>query len=592
MKNVLQTLVLIIVSILTITNMNAQNAGISDDGTSFTPNSSSILELKSTSKGLLVPRMTQAQRTAISSPGEGLLVYQTDEIKGFYYYTSSIWKNVATGNYTVNPVEKSTSCTLSKTETFILATNDITISLPEITTDDNGLTITVKNVGNADDLITVNGVNTQIDDKNDNFIYRWRAKTYIAYNEEWYLQTKSAQTDYIYDVSPDGSWTTIEEIISFLNEHMEAPSVVRLSGGSFPVSSTITINLPYSLTIEGTAYGNASIEASSGLTNKPMFRCLSECYFKMLSFDGSTLINYGSNSGEDAIRFVGSGTYNEVKDCTFSTFYKSILDSTDAELWIFETDFSDISYAAIQFTGSQSGLIFKISEVDFIGCSRGIEFYNGSGVVSSVMNCGFYNSTGNDSAVIYRPSTFSFSDFYFTNNTWNYTGKFFVGYDFTRADGRDANIKIMNNSGIEDQNPKCKINVRNNTTATTVSCANTWYKANWTNTSALTTKFQIVNNKIIYQPSNTMYGFFVITGNISVSSASRIISIGIVKNGVTSTRYGECDLKPSSANVPMQFSTVIYISGVTLNDYFELYVTANASCNVTFQDVQWFTSTY
>ena len=44
-------------------------------------------------KGFLAPRMTQAQRTAISSPADGLLVYQTDATKGFYYYngTSAIW---------------------------------------------------------------------------------------------------------------------------------------------------------------------------------------------------------------------------------------------------------------------------------------------------------------------------------------------------------------------------------------------------------------------------------------------------------------------------------------------------------------------
>jgi hypothetical protein len=51
------------------------------------PNNSAILEMVSTNKGVLVPRMTQLQRDAIASPATGLLIYQTDIIAGFYYYS-------------------------------------------------------------------------------------------------------------------------------------------------------------------------------------------------------------------------------------------------------------------------------------------------------------------------------------------------------------------------------------------------------------------------------------------------------------------------------------------------------------------------
>jgi len=53
-------------------------------GTS-TPHASAQLDVSSTSKGVLVTKMTQAQRTAITSPAVGLLVYQTDGTAGFYY---------------------------------------------------------------------------------------------------------------------------------------------------------------------------------------------------------------------------------------------------------------------------------------------------------------------------------------------------------------------------------------------------------------------------------------------------------------------------------------------------------------------------
>jgi hypothetical protein len=49
-----------------------------------TPNSSAKLEIAATDKGLLIPRMTAAQKTAITTPATGLLVYQTDSETGFY----------------------------------------------------------------------------------------------------------------------------------------------------------------------------------------------------------------------------------------------------------------------------------------------------------------------------------------------------------------------------------------------------------------------------------------------------------------------------------------------------------------------------
>lgn len=56
-----------------------------------------MLDVKSVSKGFLAPRMTQAQRAAISSPATGLLVYQTNGTAGYYYYDGSAWQIIARG---------------------------------------------------------------------------------------------------------------------------------------------------------------------------------------------------------------------------------------------------------------------------------------------------------------------------------------------------------------------------------------------------------------------------------------------------------------------------------------------------------------
>ena len=62
-----------------------QGISLNNDGTA--PDASSVLDLQSTSKGFLMPRMTKAHRLAINNPEESLLVFQIDNIIGFYYYS-------------------------------------------------------------------------------------------------------------------------------------------------------------------------------------------------------------------------------------------------------------------------------------------------------------------------------------------------------------------------------------------------------------------------------------------------------------------------------------------------------------------------
>ena len=75
-------------------HINAQSVGINSDGS--TPDASAMLDIKSLTKGLLIPRMLLTERTAISAPVEGLIVFQTDGVAGLYYYQGA-WKFVGTG---------------------------------------------------------------------------------------------------------------------------------------------------------------------------------------------------------------------------------------------------------------------------------------------------------------------------------------------------------------------------------------------------------------------------------------------------------------------------------------------------------------
>ncbi|QJX47770.1 hypothetical protein HMJ29_12795 [Hymenobacter taeanensis] len=61
-----------------------------------TPDASAVLDASSTTQGMLVPRMTAAQRAAVkdpstNKPATGLLVYQTDAPAGFYVYNGTAW---------------------------------------------------------------------------------------------------------------------------------------------------------------------------------------------------------------------------------------------------------------------------------------------------------------------------------------------------------------------------------------------------------------------------------------------------------------------------------------------------------------------
>lgn len=71
--------------------------GISISGSNSIPDNSAMLDIKSTSKGLLIPRMTAAQRTAIASPATGLMIFQTDGSSGFYYYNGGAWTQLGSG---------------------------------------------------------------------------------------------------------------------------------------------------------------------------------------------------------------------------------------------------------------------------------------------------------------------------------------------------------------------------------------------------------------------------------------------------------------------------------------------------------------
>lgn len=91
---IMKKLTLLFAILLTLsTNIFAQGVGINTTGADA--DASAILDVSSTTQGFLPPRMTEAQRTAISSPAIGLLVFQTNGTSGLYYYTGTQWQVIS-----------------------------------------------------------------------------------------------------------------------------------------------------------------------------------------------------------------------------------------------------------------------------------------------------------------------------------------------------------------------------------------------------------------------------------------------------------------------------------------------------------------
>jgi hypothetical protein len=131
---------LFILFVIINTNIFSQGVAINNDGSN--PSSSAILDVKSTDKGVLIPRMTQSQKNAITSPDTGLLIYQTDDTSGFYYYNGSSWVQ------SVGPTGATGSTGPAPSGTGIVTVNSGTLGTPtqlsgDITTTGSSLITTI-----------------------------------------------------------------------------------------------------------------------------------------------------------------------------------------------------------------------------------------------------------------------------------------------------------------------------------------------------------------------------------------------------------------------------------------------------------------
>ncbi|MBL0144824.1 MAG: hypothetical protein IPP48_02755 [Chitinophagaceae bacterium] len=119
MKKILLFILLMPTAII----VTAQNFAINNTGA--TAHASGILDVNSTTKGVLIPRMSKAQKNAIAAPATGLLIFQnTPDSVGFHYYDGSKWLWLAASNSIDTIAWKTTGNTGTNTTNHFIGTKD------------------------------------------------------------------------------------------------------------------------------------------------------------------------------------------------------------------------------------------------------------------------------------------------------------------------------------------------------------------------------------------------------------------------------------------------------------------------------------
>jgi len=95
----MQKSLLTLILLTTLFTTRAQSVGI---GTN-TPNNSAILDLNSTSKGFLLPRLNNTQMFAIPNPAAGLVVFNTN-YNQLYHYDGTTWRSVNNSSFWIKPL--------------------------------------------------------------------------------------------------------------------------------------------------------------------------------------------------------------------------------------------------------------------------------------------------------------------------------------------------------------------------------------------------------------------------------------------------------------------------------------------------------
>jgi hypothetical protein len=201
----LQKILILIVLLITHLNVFSQ-VGI---GT-MNPSASSALDITSTTAGILIPRMTFAQRNLIVTPANGLLIYQTDAIPGFYYYNGAIWTTFTSGSgWNINGDAGTTPASnflgTTDAQDFVIATNNTERIRVQKTTGNVGI-----NQTNPTNKLHVSGIAPviRVEDGSQGLykilksdaagVASWGPNTAVLADDDWRFTSGTSYADFAY----------------------------------------------------------------------------------------------------------------------------------------------------------------------------------------------------------------------------------------------------------------------------------------------------------------------------------------------------------------------------------------------------------
>ena len=394
---------------------------------------------------------------------------------------------------------------------------------------------------------------------------------------------------------------SLPSIITWLatGSNMTGPTTILLTNTNETINSPITINLNYQLTIMGSSYLTNTLTAGAGLSNQAMFTLNSDVSF------AKVVLNSGAATGTTtAISVPTNGRYIEFKDSEIGgNWNKGIVSTSNSGFWVFESVINDCKVSGVEINSTTANARYRSMATDY-SCSLN---YNYTGINLLSGNTIYISSQADSVEYIHSGQTFlakpnntstTFSDFNIMNCAWNSVGNFKnSGFDFTRSDGRDADIEMISNVGQEDQVAHAKINCNQSTGTTVVWSGTTWkalnfyYNANTSYVKKLAWTDSPTNNgnKITYLSNHSRDLMMWI--NISMTSGTQpsVLEFCVAKNGVTTAAvnwYGYFT-QTLDSTAAFSFGTCVYIPDVVKNDYFQIMVKGLATETVTLANLNW-----
>jgi hypothetical protein len=290
--------------------------------------------------------------------------------------------------------------------------------------------------------------------------------------------------------------------------------------------------------------------ATSSLATKPMFEIVSKCDFEKISFSGTS--GYGLIDDECCLDCSANDLYFEIHQCVIDGFFKGLEIDGNSSAWLFDSTIQNCVDGVYCGYGD-----IGMSEITLKNNNVGV---NLSAVTSassfSIQNTMLEVGVG-QIGVKYRDDVVTPKYFFATGNAFYGNGTYLSGLTFTSTTQSD--IKIENNVGLRDYKPEAFLWISGNTTATTLTTLNTYYKSNAISNSFVQEekiKFSggASTNSFTYLSKVSRIGTFMISGDLSVSNNGDVVSVALYKNG--NIRLQDIDVRCTTANIPYTFSIV------------------------------------